>query len=215
MSFEWMPLVIVGVALVLLGVGGWVLMSRQWLVQWAVGTGGLLLLAGAVWLSVIAVNLLEYDELSGDGALATVNFRETDSQEFIATVGYRDGSSRDYTLEGDLWHMDIRLLQWRGLFAMLGARPGFQPDTLRGRYLALERERARENSGHRLREPAVGLDIWEWTDRHGSLMFRADSAGVDYLPMADGAIFEVVSTPGGIVGRPLNAIAEDALAQWE
>ena len=79
----------------------------------------------------------------------------------------------------------------------------------------MEDERGRGNSGHSLRDPAIGLDIWQWAQRRGSMMLRAGEAGVHYMPMADGAIFEVVSTPAGIVARPLNAIAEDALAQWE
>lgn len=215
MSFEWMPLVIIALALVLLGAGGWILMSRQWLGQWLMGTGGLLLVIMAVYMSFLAVNLYEYDEIGGGEPLATLNFRETGEQQFIATVGYRDGRSRDYPLEGDLWHMDVRMLEWQGFFALLGARPGFQLESLRGRFLSLEDERSREQLAHRLHEPGVGMDVWEWAYQGRTMMLDARRDQVRFLPMADGAIFEVTMTPTGLTGRPLNGIAEQALARWD
>lgn len=215
MSFEWVPLVIIVIGLVLLGIGGWILMSRQWLGQWLMGSAGMLLVAVSAYLGFLAVNLYQYEELSHGKPVATLNFRETGEQEYIATLGLVDGSSRDYPLEGDLWRMDIRTLQWRGFFALLGARPGFQLETLRGRYLSLEDERSREPTAHRLYEPGLGMDVWHRASRGPGLMLEAGRSSVRFLPMADGAIFEVSMTPAGLVGRPLNGIAEDALGRWD
>ncbi len=215
MSFEWVPLVIIAIGLVLLGVGGWVLMSRQWFAQWLTGSAGMLLVAMAAYLGFLAVNLYQYEELSPGKPLATLSFRETGPQEYIATLGYRDGSTRDYPLKGDLWHMDVRILQWRGFFALLGSRPGFQLEELRGRYLSLEDERSREPVAHRLHEPGIGMDIWQRSYGGRGMMLAAGRSSVRFLPMADGAIFEVAMTPAGLVGRPLNGIAEDALARWD
>lgn len=46
-------------------------------------------------------------------------------------------------------------------------------------------------------------------------MIDAQSGSATFMPMADGAIYEIVLTNTGLAGRPLNEAAQTALGRWE
>ncbi|MBZ2187978.1 hypothetical protein K8B33_02615 [Alcanivorax sp. JB21] len=212
MSFAGVPIAMILVSLVLLGLGAWVLLRQRWLLQWLKGTAGLAMLVAAVYLSLLALNLYSYDELNPDAPLATVSFRELAPQSFVATVAVPGAESHDYALRGDLWQLDTRVLRWKGLLALFGARPGYQLEQIQGRYLALEDERSRERVRHVIYSPPVFFDIWQGASE-GSMLLSASTLSAAFLPMADGAIFEIVLQRGRLEARPLNRSAEEAMLQ--
>ena len=81
-------------------------------------------------------------KLSPDGQRVTYLTGRKDNQNFY-----------------DLWQMDVRVVSWKGLFALFGARPGYQLDSIQGRYLALEHERSRERTRHGIHRAPVVFDI--------------------------------------------------------
>ncbi|WP_111656504.1 hypothetical protein [Isoalcanivorax indicus] len=212
MSFSGVPIVMIVVSLLLVALGAWVLLRQQWLLQWLKGTAGLLMLGGAVYLSILALNLYSYNALRAEVPLATVSFRALGPQNFVATVALPGGDSHDYALRGDLWQLDTRVLHWKGLLALVGAGPGYQLDRIQGRYLALEDQRSRESTTHDIHSPPVVFDIWRGASE-GSLLLSGTTLSAAFLPMADGAIFEVVFQRGRLEGRPLNSSAEAAMLQ--
>lgn len=215
MSFNIVPLLIIVFSLVFVGLGAWVLLRQTWFMQWLKGTAGLLLVGLAVYLSFTALSLFSYHELKQEEPVATVSFRQIAPQEYMATVSRPEGAARDFRLRGDLWQLDARIIKWKGLFAMLGATPGYQLDRIQGRYLSLEQERSRERSVYGLHRQGIGFDPWENARKGWSMLVDARYGSATYLPMADGAIFEVTLSNTGLVGRPLNGSAQQAIAQWE
>lgn len=215
MTFESVPLVILGVCLLLVVGGTWVLMRQQWFLQWLKGTAGLVLIGLAVYLSLFALNLFSYHQLTRETPIATVSFREVGPQLYSATIARRDGINTEYELRGDLWQLDARIIKWKGLFALFGFAPGYQLDRIAGRYLSLEDERSRERTVYQLHRDAVGFDIWESARSGWSLMVDASYGSATYLPMANGAIFEVTLSGTGLVGRPLNGSAQEAVERWD
>ena len=215
MGFHGVPLAIIVVSLVALGGGAWVLLRQQWLLQWLKGTAGLALVALSVYLAVFAVNLYTFQPLVRDSALATISFREVGPQHFVASVSQPDGASSDYPLRGDLWQMDVRVAVWKGLFGLLGAAPGYQLESIQGRYLSLEDDRSGERTRHAIYSEGVGFDVWSRARSRGSMIIEPRHGSAAYLPMADGAIYEVVLLPAGLTARPLNGIAEEAVRAWE
>lgn len=215
MGFNLVPLTIMVFSLILLLTGAWILLRQQWLLPWLKGTGGLLLVGVAVYASLFALNLYSFQPLERDRALATVSFREVEPQEFVANVSQPDGSSYDYPLRGDLWQIDVRVAIWKGIFALFGATPGYQLDSIQGRYLSLEDDRSKERTRHQIHREGIGFDIWARAREHGSMVLEPRRGRAAFLPMADGAIFEVVLSSSGLSGRPLNGIAERAISAWE
>lgn len=210
MNFTGAPILLIGLSLLLVVLGAWILLRHQWLLQWLKGTAGLALVALAVCSALYALNLYSYRELKPETPVATVSFRELAPQNFVATVALPDGESHDYALRGDLWQLDVRVVHWKGLFALLGARPGYQLERIQGRYLALEHERSRERTGHAIHRPPVVFDLH---DSDNSLLLQASQLSAAYLPMADGAIFQIVPVGGQLEGRPLNGVAEAAMLE--
>ncbi|MDF1822787.1 MAG: hypothetical protein P1U64_14490 [Alcanivoracaceae bacterium] len=215
MSFETVPLVIIIICVLLVIGGAAILLRQKWLVQWFKGTAGLLLVGLAVYFSLFALNLFSYNELREGSPIATVSFRQMGPQQYMATVSEPDGSNVDYPLSGDLWQIDARIVRWKGLFALFGFSPGYQLDRIQGRYLTLEDERSKERTVYEVIKPGIGIDIWHNAREGWSMLVDARYGSATYLPMADSAIFEVVLTPSGLVGRPLNGSAEQAVGRWE
>ncbi|MFP1684346.1 hypothetical protein ACLD0W_17700 [Alloalcanivorax sp. C16-1] len=216
MSFSVAPILILGVSLLLVLVGAWVLLRHKWVWQWIKGTAGLALVALAVYLLLVALNLYSFHELTEETPVATISFRATGEQSYIATVTRGDGDSQDFRLNGDQWQLDARIVKWKTPFSLLGLKPGYQLDRIQGRYFALEDERSKPRTLYSLSEKPLGMDVWRHAREGWSFLVDARYGSAAYLPMADGAIFEVTVPPaGGLIGRPLNGSAQRAVAGWQ
>lgn len=215
MSFEAVPLLIIILCMVFILAGLYILVRQTWLIQWLKGTGGLLLLGLAVYGSLFALNLFGYHQLQEGKPIATVSFRNTGPQLYLATVAQPDGTNIDFELRGDLWQLDARIVRWKGLMSLFGFAPGYQLDRIQGRYLSLEDELTAERTVYSIAQSAVGPDVWQSARDGWSFVVDARYGSATYLPMADGAIFEVSLESSGLVGRPLNGSAQQAVTRWE
>ncbi|MDF1780474.1 MAG: hypothetical protein P1U67_04185 [Alcanivoracaceae bacterium] len=215
MSFQAVPLLIFALCAVLVITGVFVLIRQQWLVQWLKGTAGLLFIAVAIYFSLFALNLFSYQQLTREAPVATVSFKEVSPQVFSATVSQPNGTVSEYELNGELWQLDARIIKWKGLFALFGFAPGYQLDRISGRYLSLEDELSRERTVYEVKTPAIGFDIWQSAKSGWSMMVDASYGSATYLPMTNGAIFEVTLSNTGLVGRPLNGSAQEAVERWD
>ena len=66
-----------------------------------------------------------------------------------------------------------------------------------------------------MKTPAIGFDIWQSAKSGWSMMVDASYGSATYLPMTNGAIFEVTLSNTGLVGRPLNGSAQEAVERWD
>jgi hypothetical protein len=215
MGFDSAPMLIFGFCLVIVIVGSLILLRTQWLMQWLKGSAGLLLIGLAVYFSLFALNLFSYHQLSRESAMATISFRQLGPQSFVATLSQPGNDSVDYQIDGDLWQLDARIIRWKGVFALLGFQPGYQFDGIHGRYLTLEDQQSKAASVHRISHRAIGFDAWQSARDGWSMMIEAQRGSATFLPMADGAIYEVLLSSTGLSGRPLNEAAQKALGRWE
>lgn len=216
MSFSVAPFLILAISLVLVLVGAWILLRHKWVLQWIKGSIGLAVVVLAFYLVLVAMNLYGFRELNAETPVATVSFRSTGDQSYIATVTRANGEAHDYRLKGDQWQLDARIVKWKMPFALLGLKPGYQLDRIQGRYFALEDERSKARTVYSLRQKqSLGMDIWHQAQQGWSFLVDARYGSAAYLPMADGAIFEVTVTPGGLVGRPMNGSAQQAVSGWQ
>lgn len=199
------------IALVALVVFLW--WRSEWFIQWLKGTTGIVLIIGALLLLFSLVDLWSYQQLNSEKLISTVSIYELGKQEYDLTLINPEGEEQRFTIQGDQWQLDARLLVWKGPFNALGASPLYRLDRLSGRYLSLEQERSSERTVYELsRSP--GLDIWEWVNKHG-FWLDAQFGSAVYLPLTNGAVYSVGLSPKGLIARPLNDVAEEALArQW-
>lgn len=188
-----------------------VLLRGPWFWAWlkgSLGMGGLML---AVYFAFLSISLMNYQPLDEEQVVATVSFQMQTEKAFVATVTPSSKQSLSYNLEGDLWQLSIRSLKWSGPLALLSPEQGYQLSKLQSRYLALEQARANNISQHDLTPVSLMRDAWRKGSVVAELATQEKQHKSLYLPMADGALFQVVWQDGRLVGKPLNGVAEEAM----
>ncbi|MGJ0534780.1 MAG: hypothetical protein ACR65W_16210 [Methylocystis sp.] len=192
-----------------------ILFGGQWLLGWLRGTCGLAFLGLAGLVGLVAYDLSSYAPLPQDKPLLTLSFK-ADGPLYRVNL-LEGGRERSVTLEGDLWQLDARLLQWKGLAALIGLRPGYRLEKLTGRFLAIEQQTLAQHARAELAHSPYGVDLWRRLrqGQHDLLMFDAQARRVTYLPIADDAVYAVSLTPTGLLAQPMNQAAKQALQDWQ
>lgn len=210
-------------AVVLLGLGGVALvfggLKRLFRGEFAAAGPrvlfGLVLFFVFAFLAAVALDLRTYLRLTGEKPVATLSFAAQGPQQFHVTLTEVDGRVLNVDLRGDDWELDARMLKWKGWATVLGLDPVYRLERLEGRYRNVGQE---SHDYHTVLQLGAdpGLDFWGMVQRHSGWMPWADATyGTGtYLPMADGARYEVSVTPTGLLARPINRAANDALAHW-
>lgn len=175
---------------------------------------GLLALGGT--LGAMSLNLYTYQRLGHEEVVGEIDFHRLAPQRFQADL-HRSGSRRlqRFELRGDQWQIDARLLKFRGLAQLAGLDARYRLERLSGRYASLEEERSRLPTVYALSHDP-GLDLWALARRHTGWLPWVDASygSAVYLPMADGARYRISVTQSGLLARPANAAASDAVTRW-
>jgi hypothetical protein len=164
---------------------------------------------------VLLGSIVGYGQLTGEQTVGLIEFRENTPGEFTARLMIEGETDQLLTLKGDEWQIDARVVSWKPPATMLGLEPIYQLERLSGRYSDIEREVSEPRTVHALAEENV-LDIWTIARRFPVLMPGVDAyyGTATYLPMADGARFEVSLSRDAIIARPLNDAARRAVGEW-
>lgn len=209
--------VLIAIAFIVIVVAGRLLFRGSWFLGWLKGMTGVLLVAVALFLATAALDFYSYNNLKNEQAIATIGFTREASQQFKVSLVEPDGQEQFYQLKGDLWQLDARILKWNHAMAALGLSTGYRLDRLSGRYYSLEEENNQDRTLYQLNSGSRQLDIWQMLQSSGnSLGFLDASYGsATYLPMADGALFAVSLSNTGLLARPLNDPAKQAVKSWQ
>lgn len=184
--------------------------------------GTLLLLVGSVVLlfvvvlGLVAANLFTYARLTHEQEAARVSSRQLGDREFALTIEATGASPKHYTLRGDEWQIDARVLKWRALGNLLGLDTVYRLERLSGRYGDVAMERSAPRSVHSLSQDP-GLDTWTLLRRYHRYLPLADAlyGSAVYVPMAEGAEYVVTVSTSGLVVRPANDAARQAVGGWK
>jgi hypothetical protein len=166
--------------------------------------------------AMLAFSYFGYFQLVDEQLIGQIKFTESAPEQYVARL-MLDGENRDqmFEIQGDEWQMDARVITWKPPMTLLGLDPIFQLDRLSGRYSEVEEELSKHRSVHALAEPAA-LDVWQFARKYPKLMPGVDAhyGTATYLPMADGATYEVTMTRTGLIARPVNDAAREAVGEW-
>ena len=209
------------VTILLASFGGLVLLLAlsRWLAgrRWACAGHAALaiaLLLGAAWFQPVAANLATYQPRRGDAPVAQVHCERTSSRSYRVTLTrLPDGHMQVFEVSGDQWRIEARALAWRGRAVELGLRPGFQLDRLSTRFVHGAGPEDAAPSSYLLSEEQ-GEDLWAQARTGGfwSDYAVADDATAGWLPLAEGARYELRFDKTGLAGRPINEAAAKAIA---
>jgi len=177
--------------------------------------GGIVLLFFAA-MGLVAANLFTYARLTHEQEAARVTTRQLAERQFAVTVQPRNRPARHYNLRGDEWQIDARVLKWRAAGNLLGFDTVYRLERLSGRYGDVASERSAPRTVHELAEDP-GLDFWAIARRYQRYMPLADAlyGSAAYVPMAEGAEYMVSVSASGLVVRPANEAARQAVGGWK
>ena len=215
MQYLGLAIVIALLAVIVLLVALRLLLGGSWLMGWLRGTCGFAVLALAGLIGLIGYDISTYAALPNDQPLATLTFNAQGSQRYEVIL-VQGKNERTVMLEGDLWQLDLHVLRWKSLAELIGLESGYRLERLSGRYLAVEQQNQARHERVMLSEQPMGVNIWQTLELGQRDMHLVDAQvlRVDFMPMADGASYAVELTPTGLLARPINAAATEALKSW-
>jgi hypothetical protein len=202
-------------ALLEFGVSGRRLRRRRLMSAVPHGLMACCLLLAALLLAVISASIYHYQRLASDEMVARLSLRELGPRHFVAELESADGRQRRFEVLGDQWQLDARLLRWRLPALLAGAPNLYRLERLSGRYSDAHSEREAPRSVHELGADAFP-DLWTLRQQFPQwLVFvDADYGSGAYMPMIDGAQYEISLGPrGGLIARAADADTEALLQQ--
>lgn len=193
------------------------LFRRGWFLAWLKGMFGLMLVVLSILLVLAAWDIYRYDEILDKQSIATISFEELELQSYRVSLVDSSGAESQYQLRGDQWQLDARIFTWSESLIKLGFNSGFRLHRLAGRYYSLEKERNSERTVYDL-NPSLGyVDVWQWLRNSNALIpwLNTVSGSATFVPMSDGALYEISLSHSGLVAHPLNERAQTAVKRWQ
>ncbi|HEX7374798.1 MAG TPA: hypothetical protein VF277_07480 [Steroidobacteraceae bacterium] len=201
-----------GGLVLLLALSRW-LAGRRWACAGHLALAVALLLAAAC-IEPVAAHLATYQPRRGDAPVAQVHCERTSSRSYRVTLTrLPDGHMQVFEVAGDQWRLEARTLGWLGRAVDLGLRSGFRLDRLSARFVHAAESGAVAPSSYPLSEEQ-GKDLWAMA-RAGTVWSDfavADQATTPWLPLADGARYELQFEQARLAARPINEAAAKAIA---
>jgi len=164
---------------------------------------------------LIAANLRTYQRLSAEQPAGELEFQRLGYHEFNGVFTFPSGERADFALRGDEWQVDAHVLKWRAFANLLGFDAAYRLDRISGRYTRVEDERTLPRTVYPLNEPDR-VDLWELVQQYHAWLPWIDAVygSATFLPMADGAHYQVLISQSGLLARPLNQAAKSAVENW-
>lgn len=213
MSYDLAAIVLIVIGAVLVIASLIFFLRPRWLLGWLKGMAVFGALVLGIYTLSIAVSLTGYQSLEGMQTVASISTTRQGDQLWRVTVERKNEAPITEAVHGDQWQMDARILRFSGPIRWLGIAPGYRLERLSGRYTSLEQERTEPRT-------VIGLSGGRWPDlwaldRQFNLPFIEGVYGnATFMPMRDGAIFDVRLSSSGLVAVPVNEQAREAVEQW-
>ncbi len=212
MGVQVLSVVLVVVALLMMYLSFKTLFKSGWFIKWLKGSLGFVAFGVMVLALVVAYNLVLYKTVEEGQVIATLRFMEVAPQEFDVELVRNDELNSLYRVQGDQWQLDVRLIKVSAWFD--GDLPAYKLDRLSGRYLSLEQENNTRRTAHSLAEVEL-VDTWPWFANKDLLgVVQAKYGSATFMPMANGAIYQVRLFHDGLDAIAVNDQAKQALNNW-
>lgn len=209
-----MAMIVLAVAGALLVVVGLAFFLRpRWILGWLKGMLVLSLIVVGGYAGLVAWNLSLYQSVEGMETVAVIESKQLGSQLWQITLSPMGEEARTVRINGDQWQVDARIIRFGGPMQWLGVLPGYRLERLSGRYMRLEQERSGPRS-------VIGLaaqpwpDLWSLDQTFNLPFIEAVYGNATFMPLADGATFDVRLSSSGLVAVPVNDEARLAVRRW-
>jgi hypothetical protein len=191
------------------------LLNKAWIAGFLRGCAGFLLLALAILLGLSAQDIATYKSVSNEQSIMTLSVRLKEGNRYQIDMQAANGDYFNSEIEGQQWQLNVRMIKWVPLFTAIGFRTGYRLDSIQGRYLELQLGGKPQKSGMQLSGENL-VDIWQFMQDFPGILGSAEaySSTPGFIPLSDGAIYEVVLSGTNLAARPMNEAAKAAMASW-
>lgn len=214
MSHQLATIVLAACGALLVIAGLLFFLRPRWLLGWLKGMAVFGIILSGLYTLVIAVNVSGYRSLEGLQTVATISIQKQTDQRWRVTLDSTHETPVVETLGGDQWQIDARILRFSGPMQWLGVAPGYRLEQLSGRYTSLEQERSEPKTVIGLGKP-IWPDLWEFDRELDGPFVEGIYVRATFMPMRDGAIYDVRLSASGMVAVPVNDRARDAVQEWD
>jgi len=166
-------------------------------------TLGLLMLSVALLL--LASNLYGYQRLAYEQHLANIHIKNINKQHYQLTLDIPQQESKQFKILGDDWQIDARVLKWHPYANLLGLDLQYQLERLSGRFTDIAQEKSEQRSVYTL-SASNHVDIWQLARHYPDWLPFIDAVygSAAYVPLSDGAHYQLFATQSGLVIRAAN-----------
>src|SRR5208337_1541312 len=156
-----------------------------------------------------------YQRLSAEQPAAELEFSRIGAHQFNGLLIYPTGERASFALHGDEWQVDARILKWRAFANLLGFDSAYRLERISGRFTRIEDERTEPRTVYSLNPPSR-VDLWELLHRFRAWVPWVDAlyGSATYLPMTEIGRYEIKVSQSGLLARPLNQAAREAVGAW-
>lgn len=207
-------LIILGVLGGLLVLPGlWLFLRPRTLLTWLKGSAGVVLILVGSYTALLALDLRHYQSLSDLETVATIGMTKSGPQAWKVRIEQPDRSANTFMIRGDQWQVDARILHFRKPLAWLGMGPLYRLERISGRYASLDQARNSKRTVFGL-SGGSWFDSWHLDREHGLPFVDALYGNATFMPLADGAIFDIRLSSTGLAALPANHRAGQAMDAW-
>jgi len=192
-------------------------------------SGGALLALAAIVL-LLGLDIQTYSRLTYERPLATLALHRTGDRQFDATLAqadtvapslalgaaYTPPTPQTYALTGDEWRVEARVLKWKSWANLLGLDARYRLERLSGEFTDAALEQTGPRSTYDLRSANDDNRLTRLSAHlHQARLVDTVYGSAALMPMADGAQYALAMTQTGLVARPANDQAAQALDGWK
>ncbi len=185
------------------------------------GLQGMVIFLLLITILLIFSNLNTYQRLTYENEIANILIRKLATQKYQLVLIYPQNVKQNdepeyYSLYGDEWQLDARIIKWKGWANVIGLDSYYQLDRISGRYANIEQANTSPPSAYQLIGEQKGMNIWKLKNLMKSKIPFLDAyyGQSVFVPMRDGAKFSVTISQTGLIVRPVNEPASQALQGW-
>lgn len=169
-------------------------------------------LASGLLIVGLTLNFYTYRVLTKEVPVAKVTILSEQKDQYQVKLQKPDGTQQTYGLKGQYWQLSSEILVWKGWLQWLGFSNRYQLKRLSGQYTKLDDEREQVHTVYNLSNDPQG----SWGRFLVSLpelihAIRTVEGSAVFMPMVQGAVYQVNVTTSGLIAIPANAVAREAL----
>ena len=215
MTPGWAGAALLGLAVLMFWAGGRAMARGRLVASFATGLAALAPAAAGGLCMGLAATFTAIDRLANEEPVGTIELSASETDAYIARLHLEGRDPLHYRLAGDHWQLDVRVLRWTLPAVLLGADSMYQLDRLSGRYAEPSGTANAELTAYGLSD-APGRALWQLASMAGRRFDWVDTVygNAVYMPMANGARYRISVTSAGLVARPDNAAAHQAVVDW-